>query len=126
MGVVRRTISVKTLLEVFENTDEAVSSVALVDRLQKNMNKTTVYRILERLEDEGIIHSFSDKSGLSWYARCKDCSASHHHDVHPHFQCSNCGKRECLDVDITVPSIPNHQIDSAEFLLVGRCKECIS
>ncbi|MEO1258339.1 MAG: transcriptional repressor [Bacteroidota bacterium] len=126
MGITRKTKSVKTLLEVFEQTNNAVSVVELVERLRREMNKTTVYRILERLEDEGTLHSFTGKNGLKWYAACKECSPSHHLDSHPHFQCRVCGKTECLFIDISIPPVSNYKIDSAELLLTGQCKDCLS
>ena len=55
MGIIRKTQSVKTLLNVFEQSDEAISVVGLVKQLNEKMNKTTVYRILERLEEDGIL-----------------------------------------------------------------------
>ena len=124
MGVIRKTKSVKTLLAVFEQTNDAISVVELVKRLHQDMNKTTVYRILERLEEDGVLHSFMDKNGLKWYAKCNDCSVGHHSDSHPHFQCRECGKVECLTFDVTIPKIPNHKVDSAEFLFVGQCEKC--
>ena len=127
MGVVRRTKSVAAVLEVFQHTNNAVSVVKLVEDLKELMNKTTVYRILDRLEDQGTLHSFTGRDGLTWYANCSNnCTSSHHTDMHPHFQCSDCGKTACLEVDIAIPKIPNYKINSAELLLVGQCEACLS
>lgn len=126
MGVIRKTKSVKTILKQFERGHDAKSVTDLVSKLSEQMNKTTVYRILERLEDEGTLHSFIGKGGLKWYALCKDCSAGQHQDVHPHFQCSECGMTECLTVDVTIPTIANHKIDAVELLLIGQCNKCLT
>ncbi len=124
MPIIRKTKSVKALLTSFEHSDNAISVKALIKQLHQKMNKTTVYRILERLEEDGIIHSFMDKDGLKWYARCSNCSPGHHTDSHPHFQCSDCGKIECLTFEVKIPSLPNHKIQSTNFLLIGECAEC--
>ena len=124
MGVIRKTKSVKTLLSVFEQTDGAISVVDLVKRLDKQMNKTTVYRVLERLKEDGQLHSFIGKDGVRWYAKCHQCSSEYHQDLHPHFQCKDCGKTACLSFEITIPNIPNYKIDSADILLVGQCEHC--
>lgn len=124
MSIIRKTKSVKIVLDVFEQADSAISVIGLVKQLNQEMNKTTVYRILERLEEEGILHSFMDKDGLKWYATCNDCSVGHHTDTHPHFQCSECGKIECLTFEVKVPSLPNHKVESTKFLLIGQCAEC--
>ncbi|MFT4761965.1 MAG: Fur family ferric uptake transcriptional regulator [Paraglaciecola sp.] len=126
MGIIRKTKSVKTLLSIFASTKEAISIVQLVKRLHKEMNKTTVYRILERLEDDGNLHSFIGKDGLKWYAKCQDCSPANHIDSHPHFQCRDCGKTTCLSIDVSIPSITNYKVDYAELLLIGQCESCLS
>jgi len=125
MGVSRVTKSVEEVTSVFANSENALSVVQLVKQLSEKMNKTTVYRILDRLEDEGDLHSFIGKDGLKWYAKCNGCSSTHHTDLHPHFQCSVCGKSECLEVEVSIPAIPKRKIDSAELLLIGRCEECL-
>jgi len=124
MGIVRKTKSVRLLLEEFEKDSSAISVITLVDRLSVNMNKTTVYRILDRLEDDGVLHSFLGKNGHKWYAKCTSCSGSGHHDAHPHFQCSSCGRVDCLPTDIVIPKIPNRQIDISQVLLQGKCENC--
>ena len=50
------------MLDLFENTSNALSVVELTDTFSKKMNKTTVYRILDRLEEAGELHSFTDLS----------------------------------------------------------------
>ena len=126
MGIIRKTKSVKTLLNLFEQHTKALSVVELVEQLKQEMNKTTVYRILERLEDDGQIHSFKGKDGLTWYAKCSDCSAAHHNDTHPHFQCRKCGKMECLEMSVSIPKIKTHKVDSEIVLLIGECDSCLS
>lgn len=125
MSVKRKTKSVNTILSIFEHSQEALSVVDLVGQLKNEMNKTTVYRILERLENDGTIHSFSGSNGLRWYAKCQDCTAQHHHDVHPHFECNDCGKVECLDVNIPIPQLKNRHIDTATIMLTGQCTDCM-
>ena len=126
MGIIRKTKSVEVLHSAFQETETALSVVELVQRLDSKMNKTTVYRILKRLEEEGQLHSFVDTEGLKWYAKCKDCSTANHEDLHPHFQCQKCGKTECLTMDFSLPPGINHKIESVQMLLLGTCEECLS
>lgn len=125
MGVVRKTKSVKTVLAIFERTEVAISSVSLIKELQNSMNKTTVYRILERLVDEGVLHSFNGMDGLQWYAKCQCCSQEKHQDMHPHFHCRDCGRTECLPQDFSIPKLSGHKVESAQMLLVGQCADCM-
>lgn len=123
MAIVRQTKAIKTILNSFE--DEAILSVDLVNKLDGKFNKTTVYRVLERLEQEGILHSFKGKSGRLWYAKCNGCSSGKHTDVHPHFQCNKCGKTECIDIGRVQFNVPNYVIEHSEILLYGICSNCI-
>lgn len=125
MAILRQTASVKLLWQYFEKSQEALSVKDLVIQLKEEMNKTTVYRILDRMESEGKLHSFAGKDGLKWYAKCQDCTAESHIDVHPHFQCNECGKTECLQVDVHIPKVANHSIQKAQVLLLGRCESCV-
>ena len=76
MGIIRKTKSVKTLLNEFNKNSSAISVTELITRLNSKFNKTTIYRVLDRLEDDGVLHSFLGKNGLKWYAKCNGCTAS--------------------------------------------------
>ena len=69
MSLTRRTKTVKLFLDLFEKKNGAISIIELVSIFKNDMNKTTVYRILTRLEESGILHSFVDKKGLKRYAK---------------------------------------------------------
>jgi len=124
MGIIRKTKAVTTLLNIFDDKHQAKSVVHLVELLKDKMNKTTVYRVLDRLEDEGVIHSFNGKEGLKWYAKCEGCSSNKHLDKHPHFQCTECDKVECLSLDVKIPNLKNHKVDTTNILLMGQCEAC--
>lgn len=126
MAIQRQTTSVKAIWKHFESTLDAQSVVDLVKTFEDRMNKTTVYRILDRFEQEGKLHSFTGKDGLTWYAKCQECSSGHHIDLHPHFQCKECGRVDCLSVSIQVPQVENRTIDQAQVLLLGQCEKCLN
>tara|TARA_S200000501_G_scaffold98676_1_gene92043 strand:+ start:57061 stop:57441 length:381 start_codon:yes stop_codon:yes gene_type:complete len=125
MSISRKTKTVKLILDLFKKNNNAISSVEIVSLFNQNMNKTTVYRILERLENSRIIHSFSGKDGIKRYVKgdqggkVKDQQATH-----PHFLCEDCGFSSCLPLLITNPSISSFKINSSEHLYIGQCKEC--
>ena len=87
MGIIRNTKSLKVILDIFEQTDNAISVVDLSEGLAQKMNKTTVYRILKKLEDNGTLHSFTGKDGRLWYAKDHGCVGDNRNYTHPHFQC---------------------------------------
>lgn len=128
MGIIRKTQSLEKLLNEFQNEAGAISVVELIKRLDSQMNKTTIYRVLDKLEDDGVLHSFLDTNGNKWYAKCNGCSKSNHLDIHPHFQCIECGKIDCvtLDLDLYLPNIPGREVLSSHILIQGRCEVCFA
>ena len=124
MGIVRKTKSLELVLNEFQSLKTAISVIDLIKKLNSKLNKTTIYRILEKLEDDGIVHSFLGKNGIKWYAKCRNCSKSNHSDVHPHFECIDCGKIDCLTVKVKIPSIPNREVRSSQILFQGICESC--
>ena len=123
MSLVRKTKSVKLLLNVFKHNKNAISVIDLIDKFVNKMNKTTVYRILDRLESEGILHSFIDQKGHKRYAKELD---NNHSNIHPHFVCEDCGISRCIKIDITIPKISKYKIKNAEHILIGTCNECLT
>jgi len=126
MGITRKTKSIDTLLSEFENKSGAISATALIKSLHSKLNKTTVYRVLDKLEDDGVLHSFLDKNGQKCYAQCKGCTKSAHIDGHPHFQCFECEKIDCLPLDVYIPVIPKREIKTYQILIQGKCEACLA
>lgn len=126
MGIIRKTPAVSLLLKEFQENPSALSVIYLTKRLKSKINKTTIYRVLDKLEDDGVLHSFIGNSGIKWYAKCHNCSKENHRDLHPHFQCQKCGRVDCLAVTIDLPTIPNRKITTSQILYQGICDVCYS
>ena len=121
----RKTKTVKIILDLFDKRDNAYSVVELVSIFSNEMNKTTVYRILDRLEYSGLLHSFLDKDGLKRYAKESSIiNTSKKNTDHPHFVCDDCGISSCLPLEVNIPSIPNFKINNSEHLYTGQCNDC--
>ena len=65
MGIIRQTLAVKLLLSEFEKESSAISAIELIKRLGSQVNKTTIYRLLDKLEDDGLLHYFLDAKGAN-------------------------------------------------------------
>jgi len=125
MRALRKTKSLKTILQLIDESNGAFSAIDIVNKLKQIMNKTTVYRILEKLEIDGTLHSFIDANGLKWYAKCMNKTYLPLPKYHPHFLCNKCGKVECVQFDAKLVGIPNCAIDFAIIFLQGKCNDCV-
>lgn len=125
MGIQRRTKILKGVLEAFGDSNNALSAKMLLKRLNLGVNKTTVYRLLDKLEDDGVAHSFIGKDSTKFYALCHACSEDSHRHSHPHFQCISCDKVQCLDFEVTVRTPGKLQVTESHILLQGHCELCL-
>jgi Fur family ferric uptake transcriptional regulator len=97
-----------------------MSAPELVTKLHdqsRKVNKTTVYRALEKLETSGVIckHNLHDNE-LVYELR-------HHH--HDHLICTNCGKVEAADCQIQLPpEVSGFSVDHHHLSIYGLCATC--
>ncbi len=103
------------------HTEHLLSASAIVEKLQvsrPHLNKTSVYRALEKLMSDGQLcrHNLLDNE-LVYELR------GHHHD---HFVCTTCGKimpTEC-QVHIEPTSAARFQVVHHHLTLFGLCADC--
>jgi Fur family ferric uptake transcriptional regulator len=76
-----------------------------LETVMVDIDRVTLYRILNTFEEKGIIHKVFDLNGTANYAVCSsNCEENHHHDEHLHFNCTVCKNVYCLD-DLHLPPI---------------------
>lgn len=121
----RNTKQKQGVIEVLKGNSVAMSADEVLEKLDTKANRVTVYRILERFEQEGLAHRIVGLDGKSYYAICADnCDEEHHHDYHAHFQCRLCKTLTCVDVQIVRPKLNNVKIEDCQVLLTGLCEAC--
>ena len=117
------------LLEYLQkHADESLSAAQIADELKKaNISISAVYRNLSLLEDEGKIHRTSKSDDRTVYYRFTDCEEC---KSHLHLSCSHCGRTFHMDLPSTrkliesVEEKSDFEIDSADTVLYGLCKDC--
>ena len=112
----------QAVLQCFEQTHFALALSELTEVLEKKMNRTTLYRILDKLEEFEVIHSFQATNGKKYFAR--SCRNKGEDQSHLHFECSVCGRIKCIITPINIPPVPNYKIESSRILIVGKCDLC--
>ncbi|MEW7279771.1 transcriptional repressor [Aquimarina sp. 2201CG1-2-11] len=121
----RNTQKQELVLEILANASHTMSAETILEAMPIKINKTTIYRILERFTESGKVHFVTGDDGRAYYALCKQCSSEHDLHNHIHFQCKYCNQIACLPYTINVPELENYEVQETQFLLIGKCKECI-
>lgn len=121
----RTTVAKLELIEVLEKSAQAMSHGELFDQLQQICDRVTVYRILERLTQEGMVHRIALPDGTVKFALCETCEEGHHHHAHVHFNCKECGIVSCLDAEVPKVKLPGKYIaEDVNLVVTGICAEC--
>jgi Fur family ferric uptake transcriptional regulator len=98
-----------------------------LENIMEDVDRVTLYRILNAFEEKGIIHKVFDLNGTANYALCSsDCVENHHHDEHLHFNCTNCNNVFCLN-DLDLPPMtlpPGFTPNTFTLYATGLCPKC--
>ncbi|WP_126972742.1 Fur family transcriptional regulator [Gynurincola endophyticus] len=120
----RNTVAKTEILNLIKSSNQAFSHAEIEAKLEGLCNRVTIYRVLERLEEEGQIHKFVNINGVLKFAACHDCT-DHHHDHHAHFNCTSCGTVTCLEEVEPVYKVPKkYKVQEVNFTLSGLCPNC--
>ncbi|MBR3644855.1 MAG: transcriptional repressor [Lachnospiraceae bacterium] len=90
--------------------------------------RSTVYRLINRMVEEGNVKRFVKGHSRHFYYQC--IGSAHCHD-HIHMKCTNCGKLFHMDDAITekllleVLSSSHFKVDKEETTLFGTCDHCV-
>ncbi|MNK03573.1 transcriptional repressor [Pedobacter hiemivivus] len=114
------------VLEEIALDSVAISQPDLEKKLGKEIDRVTLYRILNTYQEKGILHRIMDMNGTANYAVCtSSCSEDHHHDEHVHFNCTNCNKIYCLEVEAPRIKMPKgFTAKTVSSIAYGICEKC--
>ena len=123
----RTTSQRRQIVEVFSESDYALSQSDISSKLPKDFDRVTLYRVLKSFEEKGLIHVIPDAAGESRYALCQHDGHDHNHDdEHLHFTCTECGKTTCIDgKPIPMGQIPDgYRVQTVSVVMKGECADC--
>jgi Fur family ferric uptake transcriptional regulator len=114
------------VLSVMSSKNTATSQPDL-ESLMHDVDRVTLYRILNVFEEKGIIHKVFDLNGTANYAICtSNCQEHNHQDEHLHFNCTLCNNVYCLN-DLSLPAFslpPGFRAESFTLYATGLCPKC--
>ncbi|RYD97298.1 MAG: Fur family transcriptional regulator [Sphingobacteriales bacterium] len=124
MKQTRNTLAKSKIISMLQAAEVALSHAEIEAAIDIEVNRVTIYRILDRLIEAGTIHKVVNTDGAMKFAMCHNCSVTHHHN-HIHFSCVVCKEVTCLE-DV-VPSFKlskQYEVIDVNFTLSGRCPNC--
>ena len=125
MKTTRNTTAKSVILDLIIKSDVALSHAEIQTLTDGICDRVTIYRVLERLMNEDLIHKSVNLEGTIKYASCSHCKEAHSHN-HIHFSCQKCHLVTCLeDVEPAFKMPKNYQINEVNFTLTGLCPNCI-
>lgn len=120
----RNTKTKERLLETLKASESALSHEILFEKLGKEIDRATIYRILNSFCEDGIAHKIMADDGKQYFAICIGCSEKKHRHNHLHFRCTICGTTECLPGEIKFRLPENYRAENFNGFISGICARC--
>ncbi len=113
------------LLSTIAEFDKAIPYSEIQNTLQ-NFDRVTLYRTINALLENGIIHKAMADEKDTFYAMCSThCNAQRHNHRHIHFKCMHCETVSCVAVEASTElDIPGHIVNELRIEASGICASC--
>jgi Fur family ferric uptake transcriptional regulator len=126
MKITRNTTAKTAVLQILTESKTALSHTEIHAKIGDLCDRVTIYRILDRLLNDDIIHKVSNLEGTVKYAKCTHLHPVQIHN-HAHFSCENCHEITCLDTVKPSYIMPhNYKVKEINFILSGLCPNCLN
>ena len=122
----------KKILQELLKSKKALSAYEIADLFQKETKESiptmSVYRILDFLEDENLVHKLNLANK---YIACAHISCNHSHSIPQFLVCRKCNKVSEISIDIETMRKIEKKVEDENFFLVKPqlemhciCKVC--
>ena len=125
MNIKRRSTPTKeAVIAVLSASHKAMSQEAIERKIEIEIDRATIYRILNQFCEEGTVHKIVADDGKQYFAVCTRCDKQRLPDNHFHFRCTKCQTIECLSTPVQFSIPESYQVERFNCILIGTCKEC--
>jgi Fur family ferric uptake transcriptional regulator len=112
------------VLAVLSSAGRALSHQEILKRAGRvrGLDRVTVYRVLEWLERQGLVHRFADDERVWRFIAGGDVAREH-----AHFKCERCGTVTCLDETSLARKLElpvGYRSTKIELTVRGLCSTC--
>ena len=121
----RNTVAKTEILKLLNTSETALSHSEIQVLLDGLCDRVTIYRVLDRLVEEDLIHKVVNIDGGVKYASCYHNEEIHQSHNHIHFSCEKCHTVTCLEGIEPKFNLPEkYKIKEVNFTVSGICPEC--
>lgn len=120
----RNTPAKSMILSLLKDAKAALSQEMIESEIKGEMDRVTIYRVLNSFCQDGITHKVLADDGKYYFALCHTCGEHDHDHDHFHFRCITCQKVECLEEQVTVALPEGYVQKSITSWVTGHCKNC--
>ncbi len=120
----RNTPAKSAILNLLKDAGTALSQDMIEEKVKGEMDRVTIYRVLNSFCEDGITHRIVADNGKYYFALCLNCSDEAHSHDHFHFRCLTCETVECLDEEVTVTLPQGYVMQNINSWVTGYCKNC--
>ncbi|WP_298420721.1 transcriptional repressor [uncultured Kordia sp.] len=121
----RNTPTKEAVINVLSKTGKAMSQSAIEKKINLKSDRATIYRVLNRFCEDGVLHKIVAEDGKQYFALCVNCKENKLPKNHFHFRCTSCQTIECLHEPVHFSVPKNYSVESINCVLTGTCPKCI-
>jgi len=121
----RNTRQTLLVTEILEKSRYPVSQKDILKKIKSEVDRVTIYRIINRLIKDGKVHRVISDNGETFFAYC-DLKNKNQHQMsnHIHFKCIKCKKIICLNRQIRYSLPKGFLLLETNYFISGYCKNC--
>ncbi|MDO5979687.1 Fur family transcriptional regulator [Flavivirga spongiicola] len=120
----RNTPTKEAVLNVLKKEGKAMSQNSIEKKISIAINRATIYRVLNRFCDDGILHRIVAEDGKQYFALSTKTNKIKLVENHLHFMCIKCETLECLPAEVNFSIPDTYLVENVNCVLSGTCKEC--
>ena len=116
----------ETIIEAIKKKNKSFMVKDLYDTLNGKVGLTTIYRLLQKLEDEGLITKEVGKDNKTKYEYLEKCEEENHF----YLKCDKCGTLTHVDCDCInelsshISKEHNFKLNKENIIIKGICSKC--
>ncbi len=116
----------ETIIEAIKKQNKSFMVKDLYDTLNGKVGLTTIYRLLQKLEDEGLITKEVGKDNKTKYEYLEKCEEENHF----YLKCDKCGTLTHVDCDCInelsshISKEHNFKLNKENIIIKGICSKC--